>query len=342
MRVHAIFMGITLLYTTASVFVAHWFQVSHKTSILLYSNTFMMLCACFLVCFFCGHLAYITYYIRPNKLFNYYYTDLRSNYLNSQRVLQALPVLIFFPIYFSAFTSFKTILPDINPYSWDQTLAEWDRILHGGVMPWQWLHPVFGRPMITSIINFFYQLWFFVIYTILYWQAFTLRTPLLRMRFLLTFITIWILLGTVGAISMSSAGPCYFGRVTGLSDPFKPLMAYLYAAQEQFPVWALNVQEMLWETYESRDISFGSGISGMPSMHVASSVLVALLGWQYNRLLGLLLSLFATLILIGSVHLGWHYALDSYAAIIGTWLVWVGFGWAINRCPSLFGQKSSK
>jgi divalent metal cation (Fe/Co/Zn/Cd) transporter len=56
----------------------------------------------------------------------------------------------------------------------------------------------------------------------------------------------------------------------------------------------------------------------------------------------LLLSIFAAIILLGSVHLGWHYALDSYAAIIGAWLVWVGFGWTINRCPSIFGQKLSK
>ena len=297
-----------------------------------------MLFACFLVCFFCGHALYITFYIRPNQLFNYIYTDLRSNYLNSQRILHALPVFIIFPIWFSAFTSFKTMLPDINPFSWDQTLSEWDRILHGGIMPWQWLHPVFGRPMITNIINFFYHLWLFVMYAILYWQAFSLRSPLLRMRFLLTFITIFILLGTVGAICLSSSGPCYFGRVTGLSDPFKPLMAYLYAAQEQFPVLALQVQELLWESYENRNSGFGRGISAMPSMHMASSVLFALVAWQSNRLLGLLLSIFAAIILLGSVHLGWHYALDGYAAIIGTWLVWVGFGWAINRYPSLFGQ----
>jgi hypothetical protein len=324
------------------MFVAHWLQVSDKTSITLYNNAIMMFNALFLVCFFCGHLAYITYYIRPDQLFNYYYTDLRSNYLNSQRVLQALPVLIFFPIFISAVTSFKIMLPDINPFSWDQTLAEWDRILHGGIMPWQWLHPVFGRPLITTIINFSYHLWFYLMYAILCWQAFSLRAPLLRMRFLLTFITIWIHFGTDGAISLSSAGPCYFGSVTGLIDPFKPLMAYLYAAHEQSPVWALRIQELLWESYESRGTSSAKGISAMPSMHMATSMLFALLAWQYSRLFGLLLSIFAALILIGSVHLGWHYALDSYAAIIGTWLIWVGFGWAINRCPSLFEQKSGK
>ncbi len=205
-------------------------------------------------------------------------------------------------------------------------------------MPWQWLHTIVGSPIISSGINFFYHLWFFVMYAIFFWQAFSLRTPLLRMRFLLSFVGIWILVGTVCAIGLSSAGPCYYGRITGLNDPFKPLLEYLYATNKMFPILALDVQERLWKNYTGGGLGLGSGITAMPSMHVATSTLFALLGWRVNRALGIILTIFLVIIMIGSVHLGWHYAIDGYVAIIGTWLVWLSTGWLLNRYPKLIGQ----
>ena len=57
-----------------------------------------------------------------------------------------------------------------------------------------------------------------------------------------------------------------------------------------------------------------NGISAMPSMHVGTSVLFAILGFSAGKKwLGYLMSVFAFLIFIGSIHLGWHYAIDGYA-----------------------------
>jgi hypothetical protein len=39
----------------------------------------------------------------------------------------------------------------------------------------------------------------------------------------------------------------------------------------------------------------------------------------------------AAVILVGSVHLGWHYAIDGYAAIVGTLVIWCGVGKMIRR-----------
>jgi hypothetical protein len=159
------------------------------------------------------------------------------------------------------------------------------------------------------------------------------------MQFFLTFVASWALLGNVAATLFSSVGPCYYGRVTGLVDPFQPLMDYLWAVNESLPVWSLGVQEMLWETNEKGGIGFGSGISAMPSMHVSVVFLLALVGWRTSRPHGIGFTLFALLIVIGSVHLGWHYAIDDYAAIIGTWLIWWAVGWLLNRHPALVHLK---
>ena len=68
-------------------------------------------------------------------------------------------------------------------------------------------------------------------------------------------------------------------------------------------------------------LPFG-GISAMPSIHVAMAVVFALLGMRVNCWLGIVLIAYAVIIQIGSVILGWHYAIDGYVSIILTILLW--------------------
>jgi PAP2 superfamily len=219
----------------------------------------------------------------------------------------------------------------LQPFAWDPLLADLDRALHGGHHPWEWLQPVLGRPHITALINGGYHLWFGVTYGVLLWQMVDIRRPKLRMRYLLTFALLWILIGNVGAVLFSSAGPVYYGRVTGLADPFAPLMAYLHQANETVSVPALAVQDLLWRAYSNSGAFIGGGISAMPSMHLASTFSFVLLGAATARWLGAVFAAFALLILVGSVHLGWHYAIDGYVAIVMAWVVWHAVGWLLDR-----------
>jgi TRAP-type C4-dicarboxylate transport system permease small subunit len=88
---------------------------------------------------------------------------------------------------------------------------------------------------------------------------------------------------------------------------------------------------MLWNNYVSGGTTIGAGISAMPSMHVAGAMLFALLGWRTHRLLGILLSVNVALILVATVHLAWHYALDGYIAVLGTLAIWWATGAVIGR-----------
>jgi hypothetical protein len=223
------------------------------------------------------------------------------------------------------------MIPIINPFSWDPVFAKFDAIIHGGIQPWELLQPIIGFPIVTSGINFIYNLWFFIMLAVLYWQAFSLRDPRVRMQFFLTFILSYMLMGNVLATVLSSAGPCYYGRVVGGGNIYEPLMNYLSAAKESFPVWALSTQEMLWEWFKSDKPNICSGISAMPSMHVSTALLFALVGLRTGRALGIAFSFFTVLIMIGSVHLGWHYAVDGYVALVGTWLIWRAVGWLLSR-----------
>jgi len=72
----------------------------------------------------------------------------------------------------------------------------------------------------------------------------------------------------------------------------------------------------------------------MPSLHVAIAVLQALLGWRLSRKLGLILTGYAVIVLLGSVHLAWHYAVDGYLSILLALIVWKASGWAMGLRPA--------
>ena len=62
----------------------------------------------------------------------------------------------------------------------------------------------------------------------------------------------------------------------------------------------------------------------MPSMHVTIAVLIFLAARNINRWLAWVTGIFAFLIVIGSVQLGWHYAIDGYLG-----LALALFSWAV-------------
>ena len=77
---------------------------------------------------------------------------------------------------------------------------------------------------------------------------------------------------------------------------------------------------MLWDSYVNNKDPLG--ISAFPSMHNAMATIFALVTWRTNRKLGIAFVIFAALILIGSVQLGWHYAVDGYGAIAIALVCW--------------------
>jgi len=331
-RSHRLYLAIIVLYALACVATGRIAGASEVVAIRAYAGPFLILIAVFAVAFALGHALWTAVAVRPKgSLIGAIGRDLRARILTAPRIAGFLVASALAPLFFSTFGSFKRLIPVLEPFAWDPAFASLDRWLHGGVDPWRLLQPVLGTPAVTSAVSFAYNLWFFVLFFTFIWQVMSLKRPQLRMQFLLAFLLCWIVLGTVLATVLSSAGPVYYGRITGLADPFAPLMHYLYAVHEQAPVWALSVQERLWTTYQAGGIDFGSGISAMPSLHVATSTLFALLGWRVNRLAGIAYTAFAVVILVGSVHLGWHYAIDGYLAAVLVAALWYGTGWALRR-----------
>lgn len=329
-RFTSVLFMLVALYIVAGWVLAVWVDAAARFSIFLYSRPVATTTFLIAALFLSGVALRIMVVDRPARLARAIITEMKEKWVTRERFARGLPVVIAFLLFMAAFTSLKSIIPMVNPYAWDGVLAALDRTIHFGVDPWRWLQPVLGFPIVTFVINVVYNLWFPVMFAILYWQAFSLRDDGLRARYLLAFFLCWIMNGTVLAMMYASVGPCFYGLLFPGVNDFVPLMEYLRAANETYPIWAVATQDMLWRVYQDGGLSYGSGISAMPSLHVAVAFLNMMLAYKVNHTLGHALAAFFIVILIGSVHLGWHYAVDGYVAVIVAAVLWFGLGRVIR------------
>ncbi|MXP41623.1 hypothetical protein GRI75_08205 [Altererythrobacter soli] len=247
----------------------------------------------------------------------------------SSQLVRGIPMLLALVIFLPVFGSMKSAIPLFSSYTWDDTWIALDRALHG-TDPWRILQPVFGYPLVTSILAGFYHLWILLIYAGGVGFCFFVGDRQLRAQFFVAYFACWALLGNGLAITLASVGPCFVGPMLG--DPrFDEQMAYLKAANAHYPVMTLAVQQQLIDWYTSGSGGLGRGISAMPSMHVSIAFLFFLAMRRISRIAGLLFGAFFVIIMIGSVHLAYHYAVDGYVSIAATWLIWLAAGAAARR-----------
>lgn len=243
------------------------------------------------------------------------------------RIIRGLAMLLAIYLFMAGFATFKALIPAVQPFAWDALFDQWDRVLHFGYRPWELLQPILGYPPVSALININYNFWF--ISLTMFWLhfAFEEKPGVLRSQAILSFLLTWTVGGVCLAMVFSSAGPCYFGRLGLGYDPYAGLMTYLHTTSQAWPIWSMELQETLWENYTS---SVGGdmtkGISAMPSMHNGQSLLLVLATWNKHKLVRNLAVGHGLLVFLGSVLLGWHYAVDAYLAVIIAAVAWAAAG----------------
>ena len=219
-------------------------------------------------------------------------------------------------LFHGSFTAAKTLMEDLAPFAWDSPLARLDAAMHGGdawrlVPHYRWL---------TRVLQWIYfPLWLIMLAGVSFGVS-LFADDRLRRRYLSTFFFVWIVLGNVVALVFLSGGPIYTEALTG-SDRFRPLMEYLQFSRG-LAYSNVDVSDRLWAIHLIGNSEQGSGISAFPSLHLAMATLWALALPQMLPWLKWPMVLFVAVIEIGSVHLGWHYAIDGYFSIIVTLAVW--------------------
>ena len=322
---------LVIAYWMCGIMVAVAAGVPPSMTIGIYLPTYIAMMPFMIFCLLAARGIIIMALERPTRPLSQLLHEMHTSLATPERLAHALPMLVAMIFFGGTFTVVKASIPSLAPFSWDQSFEEMDRWLHGGVAPWELLQPVLGHPVVTHAISWAYNFWFYSLSLIWVWQAFRQSDNGLRLQFFLSLTLGWILIGNVAATSLSSAGPCYYGRIVGLPDPYVPLMSYLYDVDEIHKIWSLGAQELLWSNYQMRDVMVGGGISAMPSMHVAIATLFALVCWRVRRWLGIVMTIYAVIIMVGSVHLGWHYAVDGYFGAAGMVSIWWCAGWCLRR-----------
>jgi PAP2 superfamily len=261
---------------------------------------------------------------KPNRPIVALWRKFRDVVSDRDRMAAGLPVFVALVTFMYVFTMVKSYITVLAPFTWDASFDTWDRALHFGYRPWELLQPVFGFWPVTFLVNLNYNMWFVVTNVFWGYYAFIARPGIERNRFFLSCMTIWIVGGGILAVLFSSAAPCYFSKLGISPDPYAPLMAYLKGADTHLPIWALDTQDMLW-SLRANGSAFG-GISAMPSMHNATALLFILSSSQRPLWVRRVLIAHAALIFLGSIHLGWHFAIDGYVAWIVAFAVWKVMG----------------
>jgi len=251
----------------------------------------------------------------------------RASTLATDRILSYAVVLAVLPWVVGCYTGWKTWLGTSVPFQWDASLSQLDRTLHFGHNPWRLLQPFLGREWTTDTIALLYESgWAATLHGVITWQA--LRpSSLARTRFLVAFVIAWPLIGNLAAAVFMSAGPCYYRFVVSGPDPYRDLVTYVHATNDLTRV----LQDYLWRAHQNPQLRvIGGGVSAMPSMHLVMATLAAIPLWRIGRAGRSVAVAVVALTLVGSVHLGWHYAVDGYAGILAAVFVWLTTGWALR------------
>jgi PAP2 superfamily protein len=257
--------------------------------------------------------------LRPRSPLTMIYEIIRDG------ALQLVAAVIAFCVGMAAFTTFKLDIPRFIPFYADKMLADADHLLFGtdpGLLLHQLIPPWAAENLDFAYGFVWYSLWF----GLLGFVAMQ-RNADLRRHYFWAMALSFAIIGTVLAAAFSSVGPIFYDHFIP-GGRFDELMRMVYAggAGEGTSISA----KYLLTALEGHGKILGSGISAMPSMHVTIVTLNAFMLTSINRYLGALGWLFVALIMVTSVYLGWHYAIDGCVALLVVSLIWWGVGVALR------------
>ena len=195
-----------------------------------------------------------------------------------------------------AFMWVKPLLNYLVPFWADPLLADADRLLFLGHEPWTlvtWLNS-------TPTAIFYHRGWFALMILTLLIVARASPSPE-KSALMLCYFLLWSVVGPLIHVLLPAGGPVFYAQM-GYGDRFVDL--------EGVPA-TMELATYLWTTYDGRGFGPGSGISAMPSLHIATTVWMVIAFHVFARRCLAAMAIAGLLIFLLSISLGWHYAVDG-------------------------------
>ena len=284
-----------------------------------------------LFCFFICRLFRLCFFEKPDFILKTLAKDMKDVLLDPRRYARMVPMLLISSLVFIAFITMKILIPEFVPFYGDELFMKIDKFLHFGKLPTDWIAPVLNHSSVILGLDFFYKLWYFIMFGFWGWAAWGAVDNGWRRQFILSFMLCWFVGGAILATLFSSVGPCFYGFFVEGMNPYADYMEGLRNIHAADELIAVMTQDLLVELHFTDKYNSRVGISAMPSLHNTLAVLFAITGYKIHKNLGHLLALYAVIIFIGSVALGWHYAIDGYAGLIIAIAMWKFAGWCLRH-----------
>lgn len=229
----------------------------------------------------------------------------------------------------------KSLIPFANPpyrMKWDFDFAAWDKALHFGFYPHEFIMPAIDGFGLGVAIDRIYFLWMPAMLAVLWYCIFGDASARRRLRFLWTYFLSWAVIGTVMATWLSSVGPLFLDEYfRGEGPQYDALLGRVEALHRESGLYTELARRALLKWSRNDSMIDANAISAMPSMHIAVCWLMALYLRDFGLWPFVAGALFCLVILAGSVYLGFHYAIDGYVAIAVVSVIWLAAGKFLGR-----------
>lgn len=222
-----------------------------------------------------------------------------------------------------------------HPVNMDKSFWDLDRTLHFGVQPNIWAMQTFGLwPGFAVAVDWLYFHYFQYMLIVSLLFLLEIKTKQLSDQYFFAFALLWFIGGLL-YLAFPADGPCYAILGAMVVPPEHQHHVFAFPVTSDIPasyvqifqeakIWYAKIyQERLWldrqaflEGTQGPGVFYG--IQAMPSLHVATVVLLAVYLFRLSVLAGIIGAVYAGIVFFGSVFLQWHYAVDGYAgALLG-------------------------